>query len=103
MRVEEHPILEVENEKKLVKIFVDDKPIMAVEGEPILAALLANNIRINRYTAKKNSPRGLFCGIGRCTDCVMVVNGQPNTRTCVTLVEENMQVETQKGLGEYSE
>ena len=48
--------------------------------------------RIQRFDS---NPRGVFCGIGQCTDCVMVVNGQPNTRTCVTKVEEGMVIETQ--------
>lgn len=26
---------------------------------------------------KKHEPRGIFCAIGRCTDCVMVVDGAP--------------------------
>ncbi len=46
-------------------------------------------------------PRGLFCAIGRCTDCVMTVDGVPNVRTCVTLVEGGMSIETQRGLGKW--
>ena len=48
-------------------------------------------------------PRGIFCGIGRCTDCVMTVDGQPNVRTCVTPVRAGMKVETQQGLGKWGE
>ena len=40
---------------------------------------------------------------GQCTDCVMVVNGRPNVRTCVTRVEAGMRVETQRGLGEKTD
>ena len=47
--------------------------------------------------------RGIFCGIGQCTDCMMVVNGIPNVRTCITPVEDGMTVETQEGLGEWRE
>ncbi len=66
---------------------------------PILAALAAHGIRRCRKTAVRHEPRWFFCGIGRCTDCVMIVNGQPNVRTCVTLVEEGMRVQTQVGRG----
>ena len=52
-----------------------------------------------RYTTKQHTARSIFCGIGRCNDCKMIVNGVPNTRTCVTPVEEGMTVETQYGLG----
>lgn len=99
VRVDHHIILGEQKEDKLVTIMVDGKEMQAKEGEMILAALIANGKIINRYTAKRNEPRGLFCGIGQCTDCAMVVNGKPNVRTCVTPVKEGMVIETQHGLG----
>ncbi len=101
LRVINHPILGKDERKKKVIIYVDDKPISAIQGEPILAALLAQGIRVNHITKKMKEPRGLYCGIGRCTDCVMIVNGIPNVRTCVTFVEEGMRIETQEGLGQW--
>ncbi|MBR0598081.1 (2Fe-2S)-binding protein [Sinanaerobacter chloroacetimidivorans] len=100
MRIKEHVILGQEEATKMVEITVDGKKLMAKEGEPILAALLAENIIINRYTVKRKEPRGLFCGIGQCTDCAMVVNGKPNVRTCITPVEQGMVIKTQYGVGE---
>lgn len=100
LRVEQHVILEAGEHGPLVSITVDGKTIPAYEGEPILAALLAGGIRVNRYTSKRREPRGLFCGIGQCTDCAMVVDGVPNVRTCVTPVRAGMVIETQDGLGE---
>lgn len=91
-------VLDTENRGPLVEITVDGKPVSAYEGEPILAALLAGGIRVNRYTVKRNEPRGLFCGIGQCTDCAMIVDGIPNVRTCITPVRAGMVVETQYGL-----
>ena len=102
MRVEHHPILDNDRVKNTY-IYVDGKKIPAVKGEPIAAALLAAGIRTFRYTAHKNLPRGIFCGIGRCNDCKMIVNGKANVRTCVTPVEEGMQVQTQYGLGKKEE
>jgi Uncharacterized anaerobic dehydrogenase len=99
LRVDNHVILDVNKDLKIVEIFVDGKSIKAKDGEPILAALLANNIIINRYTLKRREPRGLFCGIGQCTDCAMIVDGVPNVRTCITPVKEGMVIETQYGLG----
>lgn len=99
VRVDHHIILGEQGEDKLVTIMVDGKEMQAKEGEMILAALIANGKIINRYTARRNEPRGLFCGIGQCTDCAMVVNGKPNVRTCVTPVKEGMVIETQHGLG----
>lgn len=99
LRVDNHIVLDVNEPVAMVEIIVDGNPIMAKEGEPILAALLANNIMVNRYTLKRKEPRGLFCGIGQCTDCAMIVDGTPNVRTCITPVKAGMVIETQYGLG----
>ena len=99
LRVEKHIILGEQPPAEMVQIIVDGNPIMARKDEKILAALIANGIIVNRYTAKNHEPRGLFCGIGQCTDCAMVVNGKPNVRTCITAVKEGMVIETQQGLG----
>ena len=101
-RVTKHPILP-DVDRPDVTITVDGREIPAKSGEPIAAALLASGVRVFRKTAKKGYPRGVFCGIGRCTDCVMTVDGKPNVRTCVTPVRAGMKVETQNGLGRWGE
>jgi predicted molibdopterin-dependent oxidoreductase YjgC len=95
MRVKEHPILGSEKDPVMVDIEVDGKMIPAREGEPIAAAILASGRMQLRFTDKRHEPRGVFCGIGRCTDCVMMVDGQPNVRTCVTPVKAGMVIRTQ--------
>jgi len=101
MRIKNHPILGKMEEKKKVKIYVDNKEMEAYEGEMVASALLANGKKVFRLTKKEKRPRGIFCAIGRCTDCVMIVNGIPNIRTCITPVQEGMEIETQKGCGEW--
>lgn len=93
--IHDHPILGVDEPAKTVTLLVDGQPLTAREGDMIAAALLRAGIRINRYTSKHHAPRGVFCGIGQCTDCVMVVDGQRNVRTCITRVADGMVVETQ--------
>ena len=102
MRVLDHPILGPQSPGKMLNITVDGQKIKAREGEMIIAALLNAGIRINRFTSKYKEPRGIFCGIGQCTDCIMTVNGIPNVRTCVNPVKEEMVIETQYGRGEWS-
>lgn len=101
MRINEHPILGNDNREDTVTITFDGKKITAYKGEMIAAALMANGVYKFRYTEKHNRPRGIYCGIGRCTDCVMIVDGIPNVRTCVTEVRDGMKVETQYGRGEW--
>ncbi|PKM51241.1 MAG: dehydrogenase [Firmicutes bacterium HGW-Firmicutes-7] len=98
MRIIEHPILGESIKGKLIKFEFDGKIVEGYEGEPISAALKAAGIMVHRHTAKQDSPRGIFCAIGRCSDCVMVVDGKPNIRTCVTPLTEGMKVQTQYGV-----
>ncbi len=98
MRIKNHPILGEFDKGRTVAFSYNGAPMTGCEGEPIAAALRANDVIIHRYTSKEHKPRGIFCAIGRCTDCVMIVNGKPNVRTCVTPLEEGMTVETQYGL-----
>ena len=101
LRITEHPILSEWVEKKEITFFFDGKPLKAYEGEPIAAALMAYGIRTIRKTLKKGRSRGVYCAIGRCTDCIMTVNGTPNIRTCITPVQEGIKVETQTGCGSW--
>ncbi len=99
MRIKEHPILGPLEKRAVVKIEVDGRPIEAFEGEPIAAALMAAGISVFRYTRKKGEPRGVFCAIGQCTDCMMTVDGVANVRTCITPVKAGMKIKTQKATG----
>ena len=98
-----HPILGDLKPSRFVTVTVDGKAMELREGQPIAAQLLAYGIKVCRYTRKRGEPRGLFCAIGRCTDCVMTVDGVPNVRTCVTPVREGMDIRTQHGLGTWRE
>lgn len=97
-RIEEHPILGKQEKGKMVAFYHDGEKIYGYEGEPIAEALKAAGVMVHRYTNKKHKPRGIFCAIGRCTDCVMVVDGKPNVKTCVTPLKEGMQIQTQYGV-----
>jgi len=97
-QISDHPIVTYPEHREVTFTF-DGRELKGREGMPIASALLENGIRAFRYTPKNGEPRSLFCGIGQCNDCVVVVNGRPNVRSCVTLLEEGMVVETQKGLG----
>lgn len=98
MRITEHPILGTYQKGKLVTFTLDGKEMQGYEGEPIAAALRAAGVVTHRHTMKRDEPRGIFCAIGRCTDCVMIVDGKPNTRTCITPLKEGMNVQTQYGI-----
>ena len=101
MRIEKHPILDDLSGRKEVHIMVDGRKLWAYEGESIAAALFAAGIKVHRTTPKYHEPRGIFCNKGRCTDCIMKVDGRPNVRTCVAKVRDGMVVESLEGLGSW--
>jgi predicted molibdopterin-dependent oxidoreductase YjgC len=77
-----------------VQIVVDGVSMEAFEGESVAAALLATGRRGLRVTPRRGEPRGMYCGIGVCFECVMSVDGRPAVRTCVTPVSDGMRVRT---------
>jgi predicted molibdopterin-dependent oxidoreductase YjgC len=101
LRVVKHPILGRMEEKRSVTIYLDGKPVQAYEGEMVASALAAEGIRTFRHTRKSGEPRGIFCGIGQCSDCIMQIDGIPNVRSCITEVREGMQVRTIDGDGSW--
>jgi hypothetical protein len=78
---------------------LDGDPVEAYPGETVAGALLASGRRIARWSPRRREPRGLFCAMGACHDCRMVVDGEPNVRTCLAPARPGMVVETQIGLG----
>jgi aerobic-type carbon monoxide dehydrogenase small subunit (CoxS/CutS family) len=79
---------------KPVEITVDGEPIQAYEGESLAVALMAAGRRAFRHTDPGGQPRGIFCGIGVCFDCVVTVDNLQHIRACITPVRQGMQVLT---------
>lgn len=80
----------------------DGTEITAEPGQSVGAALIAAGHRSWRTTRHDRKPRGLFCGIGICFDCLVVVNGRPNQRACLTEVQAGDDVRPQEGTGHDS-
>ncbi|MBS3739904.1 FAD-dependent oxidoreductase [Candidatus Bipolaricaulota bacterium] len=99
MRIDDHPILSFP-ETDTVTFTYEGKEIAAKKGETIAAALHNEGIIELRRSGDKQRPRGLFCAIGKCSSCLMKVDGVPNVRTCITMASEGMRVEKQNGFPE---
>jgi len=81
------------------EIVFDGVPIQCREGWTIGAALTAAGVRSWRTTRHGQRPRGLFCGIGICFDCLVTVNGRPSLRACLVVATPGDDVRTQRGTG----
>ena len=84
-----------------IEIVVDGRSVRAYEGETVAAALMAAGQQSLRTTWRRREPRGLYCGIGLCFDCVVAIDGQPNVRACQTPVRSGMRVDSQAGKGTW--
>lgn len=77
----------------------DGRPVAFTPGQSIGAALWAQGVRSWRTTRFGGRPRGLFCGIGVCFDCLVQVDGRSDERACVTPARPGLDVRTQPGAG----
>jgi predicted molibdopterin-dependent oxidoreductase YjgC len=77
----------------------DDRAVPFADGQTIGAALIGAGIRSWRTTRFSGRPRGIFCGIGVCYDCLITVDGVPNIRACLAEAGEGMRVSSQAGTG----
>lgn len=80
-----------------IEFTFDGEKIEAITGQSVAAALLAANQRALRKTRFNNNDRGVFCGIGVCFDCLVVIDGITNQRACLIEAKPGMKVQTQVG------
>ncbi|HSZ39122.1 MAG TPA: (2Fe-2S)-binding protein [Trebonia sp.] len=76
-------------------ITADGMPLEGVRGQSIAGVLLAAGRPSWRTTAVGRRPRGIFCGIGVCYDCLATVNGVRDVRACQRLARDGDVVTTQ--------
>ena len=74
---------------------LDGRAITARPGQSVAAALIEDGVRSWRTTRRGGRPRGLFCGIGVCYDCLISVDGLPDQRACLVSVRDGMTLSTE--------
>jgi hypothetical protein len=84
-----------------VRIRYDGEDIVAALSDTVASALLAAGRSTFLTSPHDGEARGGFCFVGRCGDCLMVIDGQPGTMACMTAVRSEMVIETQAGLGHW--
>lgn len=86
-----------DGETRTVTLTVDGRAIEARAGDTIAAALLAAGLSSTRRSAVSQSPRGPYCMMGVCFECVVTVDGVANRQGCLVPVRDGMEIETVKG------
>ena len=95
-RIKQHPILRIPEVDEIIFYWQGQK-LVAQKGETIASALFAHGIRVFGHHPRDHSPQGLFCANGQCSQCMVLANGKP-LKSCMELVEENMEVAPMEGL-----
>ena len=97
-RITKHPILAIP-EKKEVTFTWNDKILTGYDGEMISSALIANDINVFGHHHKDNSPQGIFCANGQCSQCLVIADGHP-VKSCMTPLHQGMILASVEGLPE---
>jgi sarcosine oxidase subunit alpha len=97
-RIEKHPILDIPKRKRM-EFTWNGQTLEGYEGEMIASALIASDIHVFGHHPKDNSPQGMFCANGQCSQCMVIADGLP-VKACMTPLREGVVVESLEGLPE---
>ena len=93
LRINPHPVTGLSREnRRIIKIFVNNQRFEVMEGETLAAALWANGLIAVGQNPGAELPRGMYCGIGHCYECRVTLDGIEDVRSCLIPVREGMQV-----------
>src|SRR5216110_1306218 len=79
-----------------LRLTFDGREVTARPGQTVGAALVEAGIRSWRMTRNHGRPRGLFCGIGICYDCLITVDGLANQRACLVPAADGMRLSSER-------
>jgi sarcosine oxidase subunit alpha len=72
---------------------VDGAAVAAFPGESVAGLLARLGHRATRRTLRGNAPRGYFCGMGACFECIVQIDGR-EVQACLTDVAPGMAIVT---------
>lgn len=81
-----------------LSIVLDGESVDAFEGETVAAVIVARDGLLTR-TTPSGQPRGVYCGMGVCFECLVTIDGAANSRACMTLVADGMKINRQVDAG----
>jgi predicted molibdopterin-dependent oxidoreductase YjgC len=82
---------------RVLRFTFDGRPLAGRPGDSLAAALLANGVVRFRESPVSGAPRGPFCLMGVCFECLVEIDGVANWQACMVPLAEGMAVRTQQG------
>jgi predicted molibdopterin-dependent oxidoreductase YjgC len=81
------------------EVIVDGVRVTAYVGDTIASVLVRDGLSSWRRTRGHQRPRGLFCGIGACHDCLVTLDGVEGVRACLAPATADAVVRTEASDG----
>jgi sarcosine oxidase, subunit alpha len=97
-RIQKHPILDIPKRKRAPFTW-NGQALEGYEGEMVASALIASDIHVFGHHPKDNSPQGMFCANGQCSQCMVIADGLP-VKACMIPLRPGMAVTSLEGLPE---
>ncbi len=83
-----------------VVIRFEGREIAARAGDNLAGVLLGAGERVLRHAPVSGAPRGAYCMMGVCFECLVELDGRPGQQACMTAVRDGMNVRRDRGAGE---
>jgi predicted molibdopterin-dependent oxidoreductase YjgC len=80
-----------------ITVTIDGRAVTARAGDTVAATMLAAGMRSCRTTPISDTPRGPYCMMGVCFECLVTIDGVGNRQGCLVPVHEGMRIATQAG------
>jgi predicted molibdopterin-dependent oxidoreductase YjgC len=80
-----------------LQVTIDGEPCTARAGDTVAAALFAAGRAACRTTPVSGAPRGPYCLMGACFDCLVELDGRPNVQACMVTVRPGLSARRQLG------
>ncbi len=86
-----------EPDRRPVTLFFEGEPVGALQGDSVAAALLAAGKLTFRATPVGGAPRGPYCMMGVCFECLLEIDGVANRQGCMVQAADGMRVSRMLG------
>ncbi|WP_179137702.1 (2Fe-2S)-binding protein [Candidatus Entotheonella palauensis] len=83
-----------------IHVEVDGARVSAFAGDSIATVLMASGQRVLSASSADHPDRTLFCGMGLCHQCLVIVDGVRDVRACMTRVRPGMKITTHPATGD---
>jgi D-hydroxyproline dehydrogenase subunit gamma len=83
-----------------IAVEVEGRAVRVPAGASAAAAVLLAGLASIRDTPVGGAPRGPYCMMGVCFDCLAEIDGVPNRQSCLVMARPGMQIRRQRGARE---